>query len=889
MTERFENKPGEESPDEFITDLQPDLQPDQQTDQRFAETIRRAYVAPDPSAVFVESLKSKLSPSDRQDSDRLEVKHSTKRVAWRPISLGLVAAAAAVLMMVVWPARSAYSFDAMRERISDEAFLRVNFRGGSESFVGWVSAQGQFAAIESADSVAVAQGNSGVIYDRPTQSARTMTSGSTESKSSDARQLTILRVLDAIRSDSDSGLRLVEESWSRQNEVDGADVVLDVRFSGATPSNASFIDAQFGIRSATGLPVWISLDTDPETTSDQRLSLAYPKQGPATLSSLGITPKIAARIQRGDSLGPDLENVRSESAKIETVASVNPTKSVPAIADPEPDEKDDTIPQSSSSDVRDDSSSETPKEVAWKPTPSTRRWADPVQVDVLESPDKMAARIDQRLADVWSAAGVQPAGSADAYTLFRRMHLDLTGRIPHVAEIRQGVGDRRLPVKSLLDTMLDSPDFDSNMAAVWLRWLLPPDVELEQFGGRPALQSWLAQQFRSRTSYDQIVRQLLTAEGRVGDPGPVLFTTALEMKPDHLAKQTARTFLGTRIDCAMCHDHPYDTWTQQDFWGYAALFAQISRPRGKMNAMSSVLQVKDIDEGEVNYPDTDHNAVPRLLGAGVLESNDAAGSRRARLADWLTDPSNRQFARATVNLLWSHFFGAGLVQPNDDFGPHNPALSPELLDELAEHFIANGYDVRSVVRSIVMSETYQRSSVSVYSSSTNADQPDQNESRPLFHQMPVRWLTAEQLYDCLEVASGGISNRGSAFDPTLGIDRVSNSSRANFVQQFGGRAGSVLEYQAGIPQALALMNGSLSHLSAGEDSSRLIRGLRAPFFTDRDRIDTVFLSLVGRPPSKQEVEMVTGMIDDANSKSTDEVLSDLVWALLNGAEFATNH
>jgi hypothetical protein len=893
---------------------------DRALDSRIAEMFHEGFANVKPSESFRERLKQKLtdqlsdqavSINKKASSEFASVESASPINAPEPIvpeqivpeqiveppaktnagplrrlSLGFVAAAAAVLMLILWPARPVYSFDKMRERLSDEAFLRVNFQEDGQAFVGWVSSDGRFAAVESSRSVAWAINGTNASFDRASGQARSLL----DSDSIQSTQVRALRVLDALQGNNGAGLRVINESWQRIDLSGGADGILRVSFAGKN-SNQPELNASFGVDSSTGLPVWIDLDDAPVKDSidaanhpaDSRMPLAYPRKGPTQLSSFGIPNHWASAISGGPAqpITASLSTRKSHSEEnpIDTNAALSNKANEAQNKNEKATSQERKVSENFLPSRRPESPliTETAKDI-FVATEPTRTWPEPIPVDVPTDLHAMADRIDDRLLDVLNREGIKPAPAADAPTLFRRMHLDLTGRIPHVAEIRQSLDAGKFDVAALISEILDSPDFDSNMASIWVRWLLPPDVELEQFGGKAALQAWLADQFEARIAYSDIVRDLLTAQGRVGDRGPVLFTTGLEMKPDHLAKQTARTFLGTRIDCAMCHDHPYDTWTQTDFWGYASLFARISRPQGKMNAMSSVLQVKDVGDGEVTFPDTEIVVKPRLLGGGLLNEPPESNQRRQQLADWITNPGNRQFARATVNLVWSHFFGAGLVHPRDDFGTHNPALSPELLEELAVFFIQAHYDVRSLVSAIVLSDAYQRSS------RTEADS-----ARPMFESMPIRWLTAEQLFDCLLVASGGLGDSNVSLDPSLGLNRINNTARDTFVQQFGSNSDSVLEYQAGIPQALSMMNGTLSNLSAGEDTSRLLQGLRAPFFSDSDRIETVFLSLVGRPPSQRELETVLRMLKEAGANATGEVLSDLVWALLNSAEFATNH
>ena len=846
-----------------------------------------------PSDQFAASLKTKLvdersSRIDVNSSDRKSpVSVAPQRSPWRRLSIGMVAAAAAVLVMVCWPAPVAYSFETMRARLNEQKFVRAGFVDQATSIVGWISSDGDFAAVESADSVSVSVRGKRVV--RYTRRGGTTELTDDATASNDEPSSKLMRILGAVQADqsagSSTGLSIISESWRHVSGSPGVDVELDVVFQDADLQESGqrdgLVPVRFGIDSGTGLPQWVQL-LDDQGDDQATLSLGYPSVGPKDLSSLGIpdhlievtTKSVLPSSDSGDVAGKDTDDAPEHNSMASVQSPALSTK--PFSETSEIDEPDADIQRLMKKEAESKSGDQGKPVVA----SSVRVWEKPIEVSVPSSVRAMSEQIDAHLRAVWDEQGLTPQPSADRHALFRRLHLDLTGRIPRVAEIRRQVTTESLAVEMVVESLLDSPDFDSNMAAAWTNWLLPPDVELEQFGGKPAFMAWLADQFAGSVPYDEIVRQLLTAEGRVGDAGPVLFTTALEMKPDHLAKQTARTFLGTRIDCAMCHDHPYDDWTQTDFWGYAALFARISRPVGKMNAMSSVLRVKDVGHGEVYLPDTEIAVEPKLLGGDRLVEEPESDQRRKQLAAWLTDPDNRQFSRATVNLVWSHFFGAGLVEPRDDFGVHNPSLSPELLEQLAAFFIKSKYDIRSLVRAIVQSDAYAQSSATTDRAVTE---------RPMFDSMPIRWLSADQLYDCLQVASGGLAGSSANTQSGLGLQRIANSNRDQFIEQFGSPAGSVLDYQSGIPQALSLMNGPLANLAAGEDSSRLLKGLRAPFFSDRDRIETVFLSLVGRPASPAEIKVIDEMIEDSPDTAVPVILSDLVWALLNSAEFATNH
>ena len=202
--------------------------------------------------------------------------------------------------------------------------------------------------------------------------------------------------------------------------------------------------------------------------------------------------------------------------------------------------------------------------------------------------------------------------------------------------------------EAVIDGLLASPDHASHLAAVLASVSPAGGVELDRFGGVAAFETWLEDRFGDNTPYDQIVREILLAEGRVAQAGPLLFYTAAKLEADRLAARTARVFLGMRLECAQCHDDPFEPWTQEDFWSFAAYFARISRPRGELEAASTVLRVKDVDFGEVMLPETTTIVAPRLLDGTAFDGDSNAQSRRQQLVDWLTAAENPFFARATV-------------------------------------------------------------------------------------------------------------------------------------------------------------------------------------------------------------------------------------------------
>ena len=504
------------------------------------------------------------------------------------------------------------------------------------------------------------------------------------------------------------------------------------------------------------------------------------------------------------------------------------------------------------------------------------RW-QPVKV-VPRSSDVALQQLDAAMENLWEQNGVTPAAAADAEELLRRVYLDLAGRTPSVTEVREYDGDKSPDrYKNLVDRLLDSPDHATHLATMYRTFLIPEGIDLTAFGGIEAFDKWLSERFSSNDSYDEVVRSLLLAEGRLSRSGPLLFYSATKLDPDQLASRTSRVFLGMRLECAQCHDHPFEPWTQQDFWSYAAFFARISRPQGELENVSTVMRVRDIDRGEVMIPDSDEVVPPRFLNAVKPLAEQQADGRRQVLARWLTGADNPYFPRATANRVWGQMFGRGLVDPIDDFGVENPPVSAEVLDLLASHFIHSKFNLREMFRIVALSRAYQLSS----------GMEDLDENRiDLFAQMNVKTLTAEQVYDCITVATMPSGTGSVGFN----VDRFSNSSREQFLQQFRTPTGRPVEYLGGIPQALTLMNGTLTDGATGLSRSGLLQSLDAPFFTNKQRVEVLYFATLSRRPKPVEWELLNEYIDDSTSGAElKENLADVLWALLNSAEFSMNH
>lgn len=488
----------------------------------------------------------------------------------------------------------------------------------------------------------------------------------------------------------------------------------------------------------------------------------------------------------------------------------------------------------------------------------------------------MIARIDQLVLSRIQAAGFQPASPTADEEFLRRVYLDLTGAIPRVHDARKFLADDQADKRSrLIDALLDSPAHATHLANTWRNIMLPGGLNLDQINNVVGVQNWLRQRFVENVRYDNLVSELLVASDG-GEAGPALYYTSLDLAPEKLAASTARIFLGMQIECAQCHDHPFDQWKQRDFWGYAAFFARL-RPATMENRPGLRARIVDLDTGEVKLPDSEE-VVPPKYPAGLSPSSAELGTRREQLAIWMASRDNPFLARAGVNRVWCNLFGRGLVDPVDDLGPQNQPSHPELLAELSRYFVEVGFDLRELYRTLVSTAAYQRTSVWTQEP---APPPE------LYVHMPLKTLTAEQLYDSVnrvlhrapQSALPGVNVAIPLLDP----------QRQAFIAKVHSSGRNALEYQAGVLQALALLNGSDFAEATDPERSPLLGSLAAPFFGDDDRLQALYLATLARLPAADELALGRKQLEKYSTSERYKAYGDILWALLNCAEFAFNH
>jgi hypothetical protein len=520
--------------------------------------------------------------------------------------------------------------------------------------------------------------------------------------------------------------------------------------------------------------------------------------------------------------------------------------------------------------------------------PVPRPAATPVKPVPSADAAALAARIDRMLEEAWAAKGITPAAPATDAEFLRRVYLDLAGRIPTVAEARAFLADprpdrRRHLVAGLLRRQVHA----RHMATVW-RHLLLPEAD-SNIGTRllvPGFETWLRGHFETNKPYDELVRGLIAAPiakrtggfdfMTVGDASPVAFYIGKDAKPENLAAATARVFLGVRLECAQCHDHPFGEWRRDQFWGLAAFYAGIKGQ--SQNDLFTVPESETADTREVTIPGTERVVKAAYPDGTEPEWKFKSLGSRTTLAAWVTRPDNPYFARATANRVWAMVFGVGLVEPVDEMagGQDVTAHHAGVLDALAKGFAGHKYDLRFLLETIVSTRAYQLAGT--------------GKGGPVFSRHPLRGLTGEQLYDSLAAATG-LPDAGPE-DPFARF--TGGSPRDEFLARFPVQPGRPVDYETSIIQALTLMNGKLVGEATSPSRSELLVGvLEAPFFDDAGRIETLYLAALSREPTARERERALAFVNRAavgnDADRRREALADVFWALLNSAEFVFNH
>ena len=480
--------------------------------------------------------------------------------------------------------------------------------------------------------------------------------------------------------------------------------------------------------------------------------------------------------------------------------------------------------------------------------------------------------IDDEVLESLATLGLSPSPPCDDATYLRRVSLDLTGRLPSSVRSTEFRADIRSDKRSLLvDELLQSQEFNEYWTLQFAK-LLRIRPQQDDIQGALTYHKWVAQQIRNDVDYRQFARSLIMASGDTHDSGPPNFYRTVSGQREQ-AEFASELFMGSRLRCANCHNHPLDRWTQDDYHGLAAIFAKVERGR----------VVGENLNGQTIHPRTLQPAIQRIPGKQFLAANATTG--RQQLADWLTDPSNPYFAKAIVNRLWKLMMGKGLIEPVDDLRDTNPATHPALLAKLAADFQANGYRLRHTLRMIAVSTTYARTA--------NATPENKDDDRFYSHALR-RPLEAEVLSDAISDVLGISARYGDEPEGTRAVMLVNPKTPSTTLDILGrcGREESCESDTAGItglPQKLHLFNGALLNARIAAEGSRLNQ-----MHSSGDRpikiVEQFYLTALNRPPTGEEREYWKQKLLELKSTGDQRAfLEDFVWGLVTCEEFVTNH
>jgi len=514
-----------------------------------------------------------------------------------------------------------------------------------------------------------------------------------------------------------------------------------------------------------------------------------------------------------------------------------------------------------------------------------------------------------------SQLNLLPSGLCDDATFLRRASLDLIGTLPTAEETKaflaeceteqgatetrrgeKGKGDALAPDHPsafiphpsarpalasrarLVDRLLSRPEYADYWGMRWSNLLLVnPDLLLPR--GAFVFDWWLRESFRANKPYDQFVREILTASGETYREGPPNFYRALATPPE-AGKAVSQLFLGVRLDCAQCHHHPFERWGQDDFYSLAAYFARVKSKSSYPEGYHSI--VYPGSDGEVKHPKTDQVMPPRPPG-GTAPEIPAGEDRREALAKWLTAPENPYFAREIVSRTWALLMGRGIVEPVDDFRVTNPATNEPLLDALAKDFVAHGYDLKYLLRTIAASAAYQRSSVTT---------PNNARDTHNYSHFYTRRLPAEVLLDSIGQVTGVPQTFRGHPEGTRAIRMWDSRLEVEFLEVFGRPVRQTVcecerTSEGSVTQMLHLMNSGFvqERLSAKEG---VVTALEKSDLKPEEIVTRLYLSYYSRNPTEEELKAAQAAF--TREKVTRRAaIEDLMWAMLNSAEFLLNH
>ena len=503
--------------------------------------------------------------------------------------------------------------------------------------------------------------------------------------------------------------------------------------------------------------------------------------------------------------------------------------------------------------------------------------------------------IDKAVQESWKKEKIKAEGKCDDSTFLRRVYLDLLGTIPSYDVAKKFLADQDEKKRDkLIERLLNDTQFAQHQTTLWDLTLFgrnPPNQDATR--NRTLFKQWLGEKFTKNEPFDLWVRDLILAE----QEGSELYYAQFNNKPEDLTESFSRIFLGTQIQCARCHDHPFTELLQKDFYGMTGFFVRLvvmdQGASGSGEKQLKKFKIGEKNSGEVLFSGNQKElkpgkkgepVKPRFLSGALLEEPSLPAdykepefksgtksmpkpqfSRKEKLAQWATAPSNPFFAKAAVNRIWSQFMGRGIVHPVDNFGTDNKPTLPDLLDNLTEQFIAHQFDTKWLIREIVSSETYQLGS-----------KGENKESLPKhFERARIRPLSAEEILTVMKVAGG---------DPE---QKSEGSTGEYFRRYFGEPTNGLGDFQGSLSEHLFLNNSSNVRAFISRKKGNLADTINLSKEPWDQRVDKMFLSVLTRYPKDSERAKFASYLQ--SEPKSENLVEEAIWVLMNMSEFRFNH
>ena len=508
--------------------------------------------------------------------------------------------------------------------------------------------------------------------------------------------------------------------------------------------------------------------------------------------------------------------------------------------------------------------------------------------------------LDRHINAVLKREGIQPSEMSKDAEFLRRVHLDMTGKIPTPEEVldflKDGSPSKR---QKKIEHLLQSETSINYWTGLWVNWLIGRRGDNDD--RRIGLTAWVRNALQKNMPYNQFVQELITADGELRDNGAGNYILRYDRSPVVLTSHTSRLFLGLPMQCAECHDHKTETWRQEDFYGIAAFFTGIeSKREGYIQTVNMIGDERRMDNFLITNKPTKSIWVERLntqISARFLDGMAYSGTlieKRKALAQWITDKSNPYFSRAIVNRIWKHFMGRAFVEPLDGFGEENLPTNPALLDWIANDFVIHEYNLQRLIRTILNSEAYQRTS------ETNQSNKD---DELYYSHAYVKPLSAQQFFYSMLQATGferlqqgkldGLTKRGG--EDRKGMLRTLEQRKREHLRKFlflldNGEMEEIEAFNGTVPQALMMINGSMVNDSANhEERGSFINYVLGKWRDPIERMEYIYLNVLSRLPTAKEKTYFQRYLERSLYSNKKLAYEDLYWVLLNSAEFSLNH